>query len=262
MLPALLGTNLCSLRPFVERLAFSAIWELTPEGEIVSTRFTKSVIASKEAFTYQAAQDRKDDKSLQDPLTQGIRLLNTLAIKLKEGRMRAGALSLSSPELKIHLDTNEGAPEPIDVEQKQSLETNSLVEEFMLLANISVAKKIQEAYPQTAVLRRHLPPPKTNFETLQDILQKKKGMTLDVTSSKALAESLDHCVVSIQRVSPCRYMLIHVQNRFLPNRNSTHLCESWQLDVCLLQSTSAPEASQRTHSVITVLPVPFILISL
>ena len=196
MLPSLLGTNLCSLRPIVERLAFSAIWEMTPEGEIVSTRFTKSVIASKEAFTYQAAQDRKDNMSLQDPLTEGIRLLNRLAIKLKEGRMRAGALSLSSPELKIHLDTNEGAPEPIDVEQKQSLETNSLVEEFMLLANISVAKKIQEAYPQTAVLRRHLPPPKTNFETLQDILQKKKGMTLDVTSSKALAESLDHCVVS------------------------------------------------------------------
>jgi hypothetical protein len=126
-------------------------------------------------------------------------LLNTLAIKLKEGRMRAGALSLSSPELKIHLDTNEGAPEPIDVEQKQQLETNSLVEEFMLLANISVAKKIQEAYPQTAVLRRHLPPPKTNFETLQDILQKKKGMTLEVTSSKALAESLDRCVVSTMK---------------------------------------------------------------
>lgn len=262
MLPSLLGTNLCSLRPFVERLAFSAIWELTPEGEIVSTRFTKSVIASKEAFTYQAAQDRKDDKSLQDPLTQGIRLLNTLAIKLKEGRMRAGALSLSSPELKIHLDTNEGAPEPIDVEQKQSLETNSLVEEFMLLANISVAKKIQEAYPQTAVLRRHLPPPKTNFETLQDILQKKKGMTLDVTSSKALAESLDHCVVSIREVSFREYMLIHSQIRFHPNRNSTPWCESWQLDVCLLQSTSAQEVSQRILSAITVSPAPSIPISL
>lgn len=62
MLPSLLGTNLCSLRPFVERLAFSAIWELTPEGDIVGVRFTKSVIASKEAFTYQAAQNRKDDK--------------------------------------------------------------------------------------------------------------------------------------------------------------------------------------------------------
>lgn len=62
MLPALLGTNLCSLRPYVERLAFSVIWELTPEGKIVDVRFTKSVISSKEAFTYAAAQQRKDDK--------------------------------------------------------------------------------------------------------------------------------------------------------------------------------------------------------
>ena len=89
---------------------------------------------------------------MQDPLTESIRLLNALAIKLKEGRMRAGALSLSSPELKIHLDSSESA-EPIDVEQKQQKETNSLVEEFMLLANISVASKIQENFPATAVLR-------------------------------------------------------------------------------------------------------------
>ena len=81
MLPELLGTNLCSLRPFVERLAFSVIWvstldlspvcrsdlqELTPEAEIVNVRFAKSVIASKEAFTYEAAQLRKDDKSVLD----------------------------------------------------------------------------------------------------------------------------------------------------------------------------------------------------
>lgn len=77
MLPALLGTNLCSLRPFVERLAFSAIWvcfsafiravtntmyqELTPDADIVNVRFTKSVIASQAAFTYEEAQVRKDD---------------------------------------------------------------------------------------------------------------------------------------------------------------------------------------------------------
>ncbi|KAK6903838.1 hypothetical protein I203_107346 [Kwoniella mangroviensis CBS 8507] len=193
MLPSLLGTNLCSLRPFVERLAFSVIWEMNEQAEIVKVRFVKSVIASKEAFTYEAAQLRKDDKSLNDPLTQSIRLLNTLAINLKEGRMKAGALSLSSPELKIHLNSSEST-EPIDVEQKQQRETNSLVEEFMLLANISVAAKIQETFPATAVLRRHCPPPKTNFEALQDILQKRKNMTLDVSSSGALAKSLDACV--------------------------------------------------------------------
>ncbi|KLO07368.1 RNB-domain-containing protein [Schizopora paradoxa] len=195
MLPALLGTNLCSLRPHVERLAFSVIWELTPDAQIVNVRFTKSVIASKSAFTYEEAQIRKDDPHRQDELTQGIRLLNSIAIKLRQQRMDAGALNLASPEVKIHLDSAETSG-PIDVEQKQMLETNSLVEEFMLLANISVAKKIQETFPQSAVLRRHLPPPKTNFEKLQDILLKRKGMKLDVSSSGALAASLDKCVDS------------------------------------------------------------------
>ncbi|KAJ7139526.1 RNB-domain-containing protein [Mycena epipterygia] len=193
MLPALLGTNLCSLRPNVERLAFSAIWELTPEAEIVNVRFTKSVIKSKAAFTYEEAQLRKDDPTRQDPLTIAIRLLNTLAQKLKAGRMAAGALNLASPEVKIHLDSSESS-DPIDVEQKEMRETNSLVEEFMLLANISVARKIYEAFPATAVLRRHLPPPRTNFDKLKDILGKRKGMTLDVSSSGALADSLDKCV--------------------------------------------------------------------
>jgi exosome complex exonuclease DIS3/RRP44 len=79
MLPSLLGTNLCSLRPHVERLAFSAIWvnflafsftarnsfshiqEMSAEAEVINVRFTKSVIASKAAFTYEEAQIRKDD---------------------------------------------------------------------------------------------------------------------------------------------------------------------------------------------------------
>ncbi len=66
--------------------------------------------------------------------------------------MAAGALNLASPEVKIHLDSAESS-DPIDVEQKELRETNSLVEEFMLLANISVARKIQESFPGTAVLR-------------------------------------------------------------------------------------------------------------
>lgn len=217
MLPSLLGTNLCSLRPYVERLAFSVIWvstlvqvppgcqgrtlmretwqEMDEEANIVDVRFTKSVIASKEAFTYEAAQRRKDDKSQTDSLTEGIRLLNTIAIKLRAKRMAAGALNLASPEVKIHLESSEQTG-PVDVEQKEVFETNLLVEEFMLLANISVADRIYKQFPQTAVLRRHAPPPKTNFEVLQDVLAKRRGFTLDVSSSGALADSLDKCVVS------------------------------------------------------------------
>ena len=193
MLPHLLGTNLCSLRPFVERLAFSTVWELTPSAEVVSVRFFKSVIASKAAFSYEEAQRRKDDPARTDEITTSIRLLNDIARRLKQKRMDAGALNLASPEVRIQLDSAESSA-PIDVEQKQVLETNSLVEEFMLLANTSVAQRIYEAFPTTAVLRRHMPPPADNFGTLQDILRKRRGMELDVSSSGALAASLDRCV--------------------------------------------------------------------
>lgn len=91
-----------------------------------------------------------------DTLTEGIRLLNTLARQLKAKRMAAGALNLASPEVKIHLESSESTgpiDAPVDVETKELFETNSLVEEFMLLANISVAERIYKQFPQTAVLR-------------------------------------------------------------------------------------------------------------
>ena len=89
---------------------------------------------------------------MHDDLTVSIRHLNALAIKLRAKRMAAGALNLASPEVKIHMDSSETS-DPVDVEQKELRETNSLVEEFMLLANISVAAKIHQTFPQIAVLR-------------------------------------------------------------------------------------------------------------
>jgi exosome complex exonuclease DIS3/RRP44 len=192
MLPMLLGTDLCSLKPYVERFAFSVLWELNDNADIVNVRFTKSVIKSREAFSYEQAQLRIDDESQQDDLTNGMRMLLMLSRKLKQKRMDAGALSLSSPEVKVQMESE--TSDPIDVKTKQLLDTNSLVEEFMLFANISVAAKIYEAFPQTAILRRHAAPPKTNFEELSDQLRIKRGLELRTDSSKALADSLDQCV--------------------------------------------------------------------
>ncbi|EHK45282.1 hypothetical protein TRIATDRAFT_128033 [Trichoderma atroviride IMI 206040] len=192
MLPMLLGTDLCSLKPYVERFAFTVIWELNDNADIVNVRFTKSVIASREAFSYEQAQLRIDDESQQDDLTKGMRMLLMLSKKLKKKRMDAGALSLSSPEIKVHMESE--SSDPIDVKTKELLDTNSLVEEFMLFANVSVAAKIYEAFPQTAILRRHAAPPKTNFDELADQLRIKRGLELRTDSSKALADSLDKCV--------------------------------------------------------------------
>ena len=196
MLPSLLGTDLCSLKPNVERYAFSTIWELTPEADVVSADFTKSVIYSREGFSYEAAQKRIDDTSAQDDLTQGMRHLLKLSKLLRAKRMAAGALNLSSPEVRIESsDTaNETADPLADVKTKASLETNSLVEEFMLLANTTVGRKIQTVFPQTALLRRHADPPATNFAELANELKVMRGFDLDVSSSRALADSLDKCI--------------------------------------------------------------------
>ena len=194
MLPKLLGTDLCSLKPYVERYAFSVLWELTPNAEIVSTDFTKSVILSREAFSYEQAQLRIDDASTNDELTKSMRILLRLSKVLRQKRMDAGALNLASPEVRIEINDDEVGDPLADVKTKAMLATNNLVEEFMLLANITVATKTYSAYPQTALLRRHQTPPSQNFEELGKQLWRKRGMELDVSSSKTLADSLDHCV--------------------------------------------------------------------
>ncbi|KAF7884647.1 uncharacterized protein EAF02_004983 [Botrytis sinoallii] len=196
MLPMLLGTDLCSLKPYVERYAFSCLWEITPDAEIVNSEYTKSVIKSREAFSYEDAQKRVDDASAQDELTTNIRTLLMLSKKFKQKRMDAGALSLSSPEVKVEMESE--TSDPIDIKQKKHLDTMSLVEEFMLLANTSVAAKIYSAFPQTAMLRRHAAPPKTNFEELANQLKVKRGLELKVGSSRELADTLDGCVDPVE----------------------------------------------------------------
>lgn len=194
MLPHLLGTDLCSLKPYVERYAFSVLWEMTPNAEVISAEFTKSVIRSREAFSYEQAQKRIDDPSQNDELTQSMRTLLRLSKILRQKRMDAGALNLASPEVRIETDSDEVGDPLTDVKTKAMLATNSLVEEFMLHANITVAAKIYDSFSQTALLRRHATPPPQNFEELINQLSKKRNLELDVSSSRALADSLDRCV--------------------------------------------------------------------
>ncbi|GFV45059.1 exosome complex exonuclease RRP44 [Trichonephila clavipes] len=192
MVPELLSSNLCSLRGNEERFAFSVIWEMTAEAKILRSSFFKSIIKSKAALTYAEAQMRIDDKSLNDDITVSLRLLNSLAKILKKQRIENGALSLASTEVRFAMDTE--THDPIDVEKKELKETNSMVEEFMLLANISVAKRIHEEFPECALLRRHPSPALSNFEPLIKAGMSKK-FSIQVDSGKALANSLDDAVV-------------------------------------------------------------------
>ncbi|KAM3837255.1 exosome complex exonuclease RRP44 isoform 2-T2 [Vipera latastei] len=188
MVPDLLSSNLCSLRSNVDRLAFSCIWEMNQNAEILVTRFTKSVINSKASLTYAEAQMKIDSATLKDDITMSLRGLNSLAKILKKRRREKGALTLSSPEVRFHIDSE--THDPIDLQTKELKETNSMVEEFMLLANISVAQKINEEFSEHALLRKHPAPPPSNYDILVKAA-KSKGLEIKTDSAKSLADSLD-----------------------------------------------------------------------
>ncbi|CAH2105369.1 unnamed protein product [Euphydryas editha] len=163
MVPDLLSSNLCSLRGGEERLAFSCVWEMDENANVLSTKFHKSVIKSRAAMTYEEAQIAIDTTSRNDEVATSLRTLNALAKKLKQRRLDNGALLLASPEIRFQVDSE--THEPLEVQAKRILDTNSMVEEFMLLANVSVAERVAADYPQSALLRRHPAPPPANFHT-------------------------------------------------------------------------------------------------
>ena len=171
--------------------AFSVLWEVTPEATIVDVEFKKSIIHSIAALTYQQAQSLidKPDKDCRDDIQAGaVKRLASLARKFRERRINAGALTLASPEVKFVLDSE--SLNPTDVQAYTLYEANALVEEFMLLAHVTVAKKILRHYPTLSILRRHPAPNRSMFDGL---IQKAKtrGISLCIDDSKKLADSLD-----------------------------------------------------------------------
>lgn len=195
MLPSLLSGNFCSLQGGEERLAFSAILRMNNNGNIKRSEFGRSVIKSKAALTYEMAQNRIDEarkgesqgKPTTDEVTKSLMGLAEIAKKLRARRMAAGALILASPEVKFKIE--EARDEITDVAMYQVRETNRMVEEFMLLANIVVAEKMLKHFPQCAMLRRHPKPSEEMFEPLIRAA-KSAGFDLDVSNSKRLNESL------------------------------------------------------------------------
>ena len=191
MVPELLSSNLCSLRGGVERFAFSCVWEMTEQAEILSTKFHKSIIRSRAAMTYEEAQNRIDDTADQSAVTLSLRLLLNLARHLKRRRTENGALVLASSEVRFAVDSE--TADPIDVKAKVARETNSMVEEFMLAANISSAERIFSEFPDCAMLRRHPAPPPSNFDPLVKAARQ-QGHELTVDTGKELADSLNKAV--------------------------------------------------------------------
>jgi exosome complex exonuclease DIS3/RRP44 len=191
MLPGLLTTQLCSLRSKEDHLAFSVIWEMDDDANIYDVRFCKSAIHSVASLTYDEAQVMLDSPAPADKVNHSVNLLNKLARILRQRRIDMGALTLASPEVRFKLDSE--TQNPTDVAMYSLKESNALVEEWMLLANITVSKQILKFYPTLGILRRHQPPSREQFAPLVSSALA-VGVNLDISSSKTLADSLDRAV--------------------------------------------------------------------
>ncbi len=116
MVPELLSSNLCSLRGNEERFAFSCVWKMTKDAEILSTRFHKSIIRSRAAMTYEMAQNKIDDPEDNDALAVSLRHLLRLSKIMKRRRVERGALVLASSEVRFDVDSE--TADPIDVQAR------------------------------------------------------------------------------------------------------------------------------------------------
>ena len=188
MLPDLLSTNMCSLIANADRLTFSVTWEMTPDAKVIGTKFFKSIIHSKAAMAYKDAQKFIDQNDVNHVHGKPVIHLNNLAKKLKQERIGRGSLMLASPAVKFMMDSASAIPN--DVELYELTESHALVEEFMLLANISVARFITDSFPQYGLLRRHPTPAPHFFDNLLKAAGS-IGLDIQISNSKALAESLE-----------------------------------------------------------------------
>ncbi|MCM1378041.1 MAG: ribonuclease R [Clostridium sp.] len=137
MLPEHLSNGICSLRPNEEKLTFSAIFELDKDANVVNYRIGRTVICSDRRFTYEEAQQIIETG--EGEFAREILTLNDLAQKLRKRRYDNGALEFDRAEVRFDIDDT---GHPIAVFFKQSKEANKLIEEFMLLANLTVAESI------------------------------------------------------------------------------------------------------------------------
>ena len=208
MLPEKLCNKLCSLRPHEEKLTFSTVFEMTPKAEIRSRWIGRTVIDSNHRLDYDQAQaiiEGKDTTS-EPTLIEAITTLNKLASIMKENERKAGAIDFDRPEMKVEVDEK---GKPIRVYQKISKEANWLIEEFMLLANRTVAEfvatggqlnGVAQKNAKTFVYRVHGEPNELKLENLYTFA---KGFghripTDAPTGGRATAKTLNQLLASAQ----------------------------------------------------------------
>lgn len=191
MLPEKLSNEVCSLRANEDKLCYSVIFELNDSADIVRYKIAKTVICSDKRFTYEEAQEIIEKK--QGEFVSELLALDTLAKKLRQKRFDLGAIAFDRYEVRFEIDEK---GKPLSVYFKEQKDANKLIEEFMLLANKTVAEHIGNVpkgkKAKTFVYRIHDEP---NQEKLANfsLFIKRFGYKLKTTGKKKdIANSLNH----------------------------------------------------------------------
>lgn len=189
MLPEKISNELCSLRPHEDKFTFSAIFQMTAKGEIKQYWLGKTVIHSDHRYAYEDVQEIIETKKgiHQDEIL----LLNDIAQRLRKKRFSKGAINFTSQEVRFKLDEK---GKPIGIVVKESKESHQLIEEFMLLANRTVAENVAKI----KINKKPIPFPyrvhdRPDVEKLTPFIAfaKKYGYNFDVSTPEAIAFSFN-----------------------------------------------------------------------
>jgi ribonuclease R len=189
MLPEKISNELCSLRPNEDKFTFSAIFQINDEAQVKQYWLGRTVTHSDKRYAYEDVQtiiDTKEGENVEDIL-----LLHNLAQKLRQARFKKGAINFSSQEVRFTLDEN---AKPIGITIKESKPAHQLIEEFMLLANKTVAENISKIQINKQALpfpyRIHDQP---DPEKLAPFVQyaKKYGHGFDASSPEKISASFN-----------------------------------------------------------------------
>lgn len=196
MLPEHISNVLCSLRPNEDKLTFSAVFQMTPKGQVKQYWLGKTAIHSNHRFTYEEVQEiiEKEDGLYSDEIL----LLNSIARRLRKKRFDAGAINFSSTEVRFKLDEK---GKPVGIIVKESKEAHQLIEEFMLLANKYVAENISKV----EVNKKPLPFPYRVHDLPSEekllpfmAFARKFGHKFDTSTPEKIAESFNSMLKDVQ----------------------------------------------------------------
>lgn len=196
MLPERLSNGLCSLRPNEEKLCYSAIFELNEDADIKKYRIGRTVIESDRRFTYEEAQSIIETG--EGDFKEDILKLDSLAKKLRNKRFQNGSIAFEREEVRFEIDEN---GKPLSVYFKEQKDSNKLIEEFMLLANKTVAEFVgkvpKNKHAKTFVYRIHDLPNPEKLQTLSEFIRRFGYKVKTDGSSTAVAKSINQLLEDV-----------------------------------------------------------------